>query len=249
MAIATTFMTAFIAGSFISSSHAFVSQRHVNKIFPALSHGSFDVNSRSNVYMSTAEIENPALRQFDDDEAKDDRNSVTPSKNLRPLHETGPVTAIRGTRQFLNTIENAPKDGLVVIKFHAKYCKICARVTLKFKKMAHQLSNEGTQVPITFAGIEHTENSVLCSALGVKKFPYLMMFRNMECVASFSTGPAHNFRRAVGGTIKDRLATTDTEWEKIRSDLAEEIAYGREQIRLMRLDAEAEENNNIDLSP
>jgi len=241
--IASLFLFTYIAGSVISSSLAFTSQQHArsfNRIPPTLSHDSCNVNSRSNIYMSTAEIENPALRRFDEDENKDDEivsRKVVPAK----VGMHGPVTAIRGSPQFLHMIETAPKDSLVVIKFHAKFCKVCARVILKFKKMANKLSNEDTAVPVIFADVELTENSELCSILGIKKFPYLQIYRNTECIASFGTGPAHNFQRAVGGTIQDRLATTDSEWEKIRSDLAEPIADGKLQLRLLRLDAAEEE--------
>ena len=94
--------------------------------------------------------------------------------------------------------------------------------------------------------VELSENPRLCSVQGVKKFPYLQIYRNVECVASFSTGPAHNFRTTVGKTIQDKLSNTD--WEKLRSDFTKEIAEGLEKIRLLRLE-NIEEEEFSEVSP
>jgi len=247
-----------IASSIISSSRAFVSQLQLqvcnsDKILQTPSRDLFGVTSNVVVHMSTTETENPATRSILEHD-EDDSNIIalkrSPAKAKVPVFENnGPVIAIQNTQQFLHLLETAPKDGLTVIKYHAKFCKVCARVSIKFKKMADKLKNEDTAVPITFVGVELTSNSKLCSTLGIKKFPFLQIYRNMECVASFGTGPAHNFQRAVGGTIQDRLATTETEWEKIRSDLTEEIAGGLEELRLLRLDVEVEEKlEDVDTS-
>lgn len=234
-----------IASSILPSSRAFVSQRQTcgfDRILPTPSRDLFAVTSNVGLYMSTAEIENPTTRNIDEEDTNVITLKGSPSKAKMPVFEAnGPVTAIQNTQHFLHLLETAPKDGLVVIKYHAKFCKVCARVILKFKKMAHKLTDGDSAVPIIFADVELTTNTKLCSTLEIKKFPYLQIYRNMECVASFGTGPAHNFQRAVGGTIQDRLATTDTEWENIRATLKEEIADGQEQLRLLRLDVEAED--------
>jgi len=201
------------------------------------------VSAGASLYMSSSVTE---VRKTNEHDKEDDMNVITlvapPTKSKMPMFEaSGPVMAIHSTQQFLHLLETAPKDGLVVIKYHAKFCTVCARVIIRFKKMAHNLNNQENPVPIIFAGVELTENAKIFSTLGIKKFPFLQIYRNTECIASFGTGPAHNFKRAAGGTIKDRLATTDAEWEKIRSDLSEEIANGQEKLRLLRLDIEVEE--------
>jgi len=63
-------------------------------------------------------------------------------------------------------------------------------------------------------------------------------------VASFGTGPAHNFQRAVGGTLKERLALTEEEWEEVRDGLRVEIDGGLEELRLLRLDVEEKDFDN-----
>jgi len=63
-------------------------------------------------------------------------------------------------------------------------------------------------------------------------------------VASFGTGPAHNFQRAVGGTLKERLALTKEEWEEVRDGLRVEIDGGLEELRLLRLDVEEKDFDN-----
>lgn len=63
-------------------------------------------------------------------------------------------------------------------------------------------------------------------------------------MASFGTGPAHNFQRAVGGTLKERLALTEEEWEEVRDGLRVEIDGGLEELRLLRLDVEDKDFDN-----
>lgn len=63
-------------------------------------------------------------------------------------------------------------------------------------------------------------------------------------MASFGTGPAHNFQRAVGGTLKERLALTEEEWEEVRDGLRVEIDGGLEELRLLRLDVEEKDFDN-----
>lgn len=240
--LACEFLFVLIAGSLTSSSRAFVNNRpaYNSKWSPTPCRDVFGAISNG-MRMSTAEAENPVSATVMEEEDEENMNVITlkglPMKATMPKFESnGPVTAIQSTEHFLHLLDNAPKDGLVVIKYHAKFCKVCARVILKYKKMANRMMEEGTPVPVTLADVELTANSKLCATLGIKKFPYLQIYRNMECVASFGTGPAHNFQRAVGGTIQDRLATTDEEWETIRSDLSTEIANGLEEIRILRQD-------------
>lgn len=160
----------------------------------------------------------------------------TPLENKMPTHgSSGPVIAIHSIDDFLREIEDAKPNELVVVKFHAKFCKVCARVILKYKKMAHQLLSKETPVPIKLLSIESTENTKIVSELGIKKFPYLQIYRNRECVTSFGTGPAHNFQRAVGGTIDQKLSMTEDEWEAFREEFKTEISGGLDSLERLRL--------------
>jgi thiol-disulfide isomerase/thioredoxin len=160
----------------------------------------------------------------------------SPRKNKMPTHDpSGPVVAIHSIGDFLHELENTKPNEIVIVKFHAKFCKVCARVILKYKKMAMQHRDKETPVPIKFLSIESTENMKIIQTLGVKKFPFLQIYRNRECVASFGTGPAHNFQRAVGSTVEQKLTSSEEEWEAFRNEFKTEISEGLEQLELLRL--------------
>jgi len=164
----------------------------------------------------------------------------SPVKNEMPTHDpNGPVFAVHSIGEFLNSVENTEENELVVVKFHAKWCKVCARAILKYKKMALKYSSTDTQtpVPIKFVSVESSTNMPIIEQLGVKKFPYIQIYRNRECVASFGTGPAHNFQRMVGSTVEQKLNTPVSEWEAFRSEFKNEISEGLQNLELLRLQA------------
>mmetsp|Transcript_15330 Transcript_15330/g.18157 ORF Transcript_15330/g.18157 Transcript_15330/m.18157 type:complete len:288 (+) Transcript_15330:91-954(+) len=244
--LASKFLLISIASSLLSSSRAFVNQPRTTQVH--LFDRSFGIvstagTSTSSLFLSSSVTEDRPVQNTNNNNnneiEEEKRNVIVKLPVVIPPSNNGqPVMAIHTTQQFLHLLETAPTNGLVVIKYHAKFCKVCARVIIKFKKMAHTMENEQTPVPIQFADVELTANAKMCATLGIKKFPFLQIYRNTECIASFGTGPAHNFQRAVGGTIKDRLATTEEEWEVMRADLKEEIEGGQEELRLLRLDVE-----------
>lgn len=111
---------------------------------------------------------------------------------------------------------------------------------LKYKKMAHRMASTDTPVPIRFISVETTANPKIIEQLGVKKFPFLQIYRNRECVASFGTGPAHNFQSIVGDTIEQKLNMSVEQWEQFRTEFQSEISNGIENLDLLRLHSEIE---------
>lgn len=101
--------------------------------------------------------------------------------------------------------------------------------------MAQRIISKDTPVPVSFISVEITENNEICSTLGIKKFPFVQMYRNSECIAAFGTGPAHNFQPAVGGTLDEKLSYTESQWEAFRSEFKNEIADGLAQLESLRL--------------
>lgn len=101
--------------------------------------------------------------------------------------------------------------------------------------MAQRLLSKDLPVPVSFLSVEVTANNEICSTLEIKKFPFVQMYRNNECVASFGTGPAHNFQRAVGQTLDEKLSLTEQQWDSFRSEFKKEIAGGLAQIESLRL--------------
>ena len=128
---------------------------------------------------------------------------------------------------------------------------------LKYKKLALTLTDDDadTPVPISFVSIESTANMGIIKTLGVRKFPFLQIYRNSECIASFSTGPAHNFHRAVRGTIDEKLCLPENEWEEFRTEFQSPIQSGLEKLEMLRLqtvltgEGGEKDANNSDFSP
>jgi len=124
-------------------------------------------------------------------------------------------------------------------RFHAKFCRVCSRVILKYKKMASRLASaDNTPVPIKFISVETTANPKIIEQLRVKKFPFLQIYRNKECVASFGTGPAHNFQSIVGDTIDQKLKMSQEDWEAFRDEFKSEIASSIQNLEFLRLESE-----------
>lgn len=200
-----------------------------------------EVNSFSKLHMSTA---NNTI-------GSGIRLSKSPLVKKMPTYENnGPVTAVHSIGDFLDLVENTEENELVVVKYHAKWCKVCARATLKYKKMALKYAQPSveTPVPISFISVESTDNMKIIEQLGIKKFPFIQIYRNKECVAAFGTGPAHNFQRMVGSTVEQKLETTVEEWDAFRSEFKSQISSGLENLELLRLQSVIEEECAIDMT-
>jgi thiol-disulfide isomerase/thioredoxin len=173
----------------------------------------------------------------------------SPFKSKMPTHDKGgPVQPINSITEFLHAIESAPQNGIVVVQFHAKWCKVCARVIVKLRQMAQRMKKKTTPVPVSFISVEITANQEICSTLGLKKFPFIHMYRNSECVAAFGTGPAHNFQKVVGETMDEKLAYTEDKWENFRAEFKNEIATGLQKFESLRLSTFFDGEDGIDES-
>lgn len=205
-------------------------------------------SSRESYGVTTTPMNSTMDSTFEDDTRTQLR--VPSVKPKMPTHEgSKTVTPIHSISDFLREVESAERNQIVCVKFHAKWCKVCARVILKFKKMADQLLNIHTPVPIKFISVEVTENPQLCSTLGVTKFPFIHIYRNKECVAAFGTGPAHNFQKVVGDTLDQKLRCTDDEWDAFRADFKDAIAENAEKLKLLELESAIESGISTNLSP
>jgi len=174
-----------------------------------------------------------------------DRNPV-PNEIKKPKISATPIISkINSSKEFLDFVEG--DDRLCVVKFHATWCQICRAVVRKFAKFAlnygdREIIDAGNTssgravVPglVRFADVEWSQNTELCKALKVQKFPFIMIYEKGEKIGAFSTGPAHNFRNIVGKTIEEKLALSDDEKEEFRSKFVKNIAEGKDDLEIIR---------------
>lgn len=128
-------------------------------------------------------------------------------------------------------------DRVCVVKFHAKWCKVCARVNVKFRKFALELCDKTTkdgrvveEGQVRFADVEVSANKELCQTLEVKKFPFFQVYRKREKIAAFGSGAPHNFKPVVERTVRDKLAMSDDEHDAFAKKFETEIAKGKAQL-------------------
>jgi hypothetical protein len=115
--------------------------------------------------------------------------------------------------------------------------------------MAHILAHTDEKpVPIRFVSVEMTANKKIIEQLGVKKFPFLQIYRNGECVTSFGTGAAHNFQRIVKGTVDQKLNMPLEEWDAFRAEFKDEIANSLENLELLRIHSAIANDCNIEVN-
>ena len=205
---------------------------------PSFVSRNFVLSQPNTLFMSTSDYNTRPSNMTSSISSSEQKTILTPSpfKSKIPAYEKfGPVYPIHSTNEFISLLDNAPTNALVLVKFQAKFCKVCARVGIKYRKMAVNMQSTTTPVPVIYADVEMTENKDIVSTLGIKRFPFMQIYRNKECVASFGTGPAHNFQKVVRGTVDGKLAMTEEEWENFRSEFQTEIQSGLDQIQLLRL--------------
>lgn len=83
-------------------------------------------------------------------------------------------------------------------RFHASWCKSCQAFGVKFRKLglehADVLDERGELVQsgnVRLASIEFGANTALCRALGIKRLPYIHIYKSpVGRITDFSCGPS-----------------------------------------------------------
>jgi len=132
-------------------------------------------------------------KEVNNDPNKDDFSDLDISRTQnRSL-----ITSINGAKEFESYIDTKTDSRLTIIKFYASWCKSCAKFGLRYKKLAHErgdcidskgvITNEGN---VRFAEVEFGQNLKLCRSLGIKRLPYIYIYRGDEGhLCDFSCGP------------------------------------------------------------
>jgi len=156
-------------------------------------------------------------------------SSVEMESSLHPDQQNqSHVTELRSPEEFLSFVDGHEKDALCVVKFYANYCRVCKRTKQTFRRMAHLRSNDTS---LKFAVVEIAAmGGPAVKSLGVNLTPFVQIYRNGLCVASFSTGPAHNFRVKAGSTLDLCTERTPADWETFERDFETQIQLNRKAV-------------------
>eukprot|EP00586_Coscinodiscus_wailesii_P023152 CAMPEP_0172505256 /NCGR_PEP_ID=MMETSP1066-20121228/184893_1 /TAXON_ID=671091 /ORGANISM="Coscinodiscus wailesii, Strain CCMP2513" /LENGTH=237 /DNA_ID=CAMNT_0013281793 /DNA_START=225 /DNA_END=938 /DNA_ORIENTATION=+ len=181
------------------------------------------------------------------------------------------VTDIVGIGPFLDFVNSSEHHQqqheektkqLCVIKYHSKFCNLCRRVDLKYRKLALQFGdvvstadyhnnpsdtiddNENdsddivTVGKVKFGNVELTTNRQLCDSLEIPKYPYVEMYEDGRLVASFATGPVYHFGVVVRDNIVKRLGLEGEEREREKNSDEQMMIVKERRELLARLKRE-----------
>jgi len=120
------------------------------------------------------------------------------SRDLSPK-----ITEINGMDDFLEFVSE--DERLCIVKFYASWCKSCHKFGMKYKKLALKhadMQDNASHVlergEVRFAEVEYGKSSSLCRSLGVRKLPYVMIYKvSVGKIAEFPCGPKYFDDRLV----------------------------------------------------
>ena len=105
------------------------------------------------------------------------------SRNIKKQIIKPNVTIINGLDEFLEFVAESD-DRIVVVEFYAAWCKSCHKFGVKYKKLASsygdKINDAGEVVEkgqVRFAQVEYGANVRLCKTFGIKKLPFVQMYK------------------------------------------------------------------------
>jgi len=99
------------------------------------------------------------------------------------------VTEVVSSRDFSKYLGD--DDGLRVIRFHARSCKSCRALGVKYNRLARLMKNEAVGLDARFADIEVSQNPELCQALSVRTLPHIQIYHRRRVVDEFTCMPSN----------------------------------------------------------
>jgi len=136
----------------------------------------FAGNSRKHIYKSDP------LRQYVAVENTCLNAATLQDLGTSTLTDSNIVTEVISGRDFSKYLGD--DDGLRVIRFHARSCKSCRALGVKYRRLARLMKDD-----IRFADIEVSQNPELCQALGVRKLPHVQIYNRRRVVDEFTCMP------------------------------------------------------------
>lgn len=148
---------------------------------------------------------------------QDDSDSNITSKNRSTKNARPKITTILGLDEFLEYLAESD-DRIVVVEFYAAWCKSCHAFGMKYKQLAStyadKVNDSGDVVEkgnVRFAQVEYGANVRLCKTFGIKKLPYIQVYKApLGKISEFVCGPA-SFDEKVKHRLVEYLNMSDEE--------------------------------------
>ena len=151
-----------------------------------------------------------------------------------------PVQTFTTIAECLDAMDRITPDAvetetsMTVVLFFAHYCKLCHQANIPYKRMAYKNSQEESQ-RVRFTRFETSAMSPRqLKLLGVTKVPFLQIYRNGDCVASFST------KWKLGESLRDALSIIEKrnaeDWNQFFHQFAGEIADNKAARTRLRVE-------------
>ncbi|PXF46751.1 Thioredoxin-like 2, chloroplastic [Gracilariopsis chorda] len=114
---------------------------------------------------------------------------LRPSDKGLPQEHASPAEPLMGADALRTALNAAPTDKLVVVMFHARWCRVCRTLSSKLFRVAEDFPN------VVWFSVDFAElpNKPLCARLNVKLLPTFRFYKPKadidEALDHFTTGP------------------------------------------------------------
>lgn len=107
------------------------------------------------------------------------------SRNSKEL--IAKIDSVESIDDFLKFISE--DERLCIVKFRASWCKSCQKFDVHFKKLANEVADKVDpsrpdeiieRGKVKMVDVEYTANKKLCRTLGIKKLPYIHMYKGSK---------------------------------------------------------------------
>ena len=152
------------------------------------------------------------------------------------------ISSLDSLHDFMQFIDESPRDSLAVIKFHANSCQMCKRVQHRYQKLARYFK----EAPISFARVEKSVHPDIFVTLNVQTYPFIQVYRNGLCVASHGIQSEKTFEPMLHDTIQKELDMSPDNWESFLEAFSGPIRESTNKLEKLRslLSKETSEENN-----
>jgi len=163
-------------------------------------------------------------------------SSLSVATSSQQQQQTG-VTELTTKREFLSFIDNINlhnndnnrNNEFQMIKYYASYCKVCQRIKPLYKRIA----NSEIAANVSFGSVEVSVigDTPTLETLGLTKLPFIQIYQNKKCVASFSTGgQTYTFKKQIKSTLSSCKERSPEEWHEFLTTYQTDIEGQRKGV-------------------